>query len=399
MLLVKLADRLHNMRTIRHLSPEKQQRKARETMDIYAPLAGRMGMQWMRDELEDLGFRVLNPEGRKSIIRRFVTLRRELGDVIAKITEDIRTVLEPGGRRGRGGRAGEEALFDLAQDGGEEGGLQPALRHLRLPPHHPLGRRLLHRRSAPCTSAGRRCRGGSRTISASRSRTATARSTPRSRGATASGSRCRSARPEMHAVAETGVAAHWSYRDGERFENPFAVDPFSWLRSITERFERRGGRGVPRARQARDVHRPGVLLHPQGRGGEAAAGGDADRLRLCDPYPDRRQLRRRQGRRAAGAALDQAPQRPVGDDHPRRGAAAAAVLGGHGGDRAAPRRRSGGACAASSGRRRCGSGARSRGWRWSGWARRRPTRRWRRRRGGSGSRRPRTCWRGSGRRR
>ena len=234
-LLVKLADRLHNMRTISHLSPEKQQRKARETMDIYAPLAGRMGMQWMRDELEDLGFRVLNPEGRKSIIRRFVTLRRESGDVIAKITEDIRTVLGAGGRRGRGGRAGEEALLDLAQDGGEEGGLQPALRHLRLPHHHPLGRRLLHRRSAPCTSAGRRCRGGSRTISASRSRTATARSTPRSRGATASGSRCRSARAEMHAVAETGVAAHWSYRDGERFENPFAVDPFKWVRSITER--------------------------------------------------------------------------------------------------------------------------------------------------------------------
>ena len=90
-LLVKLADRLHNMRTIKHLPPDKQQRKARETMDIFAPLAGRMGMQWMRDELEDIGFRVLNPEARKSIIRRFVTLRRESGDVIAKITEDIRT--------------------------------------------------------------------------------------------------------------------------------------------------------------------------------------------------------------------------------------------------------------------------------------------------------------------
>ena len=62
-LLVKLADRLHNMRTIKHLPLEKQQRKARETMDIFAPLAGRMGMQWMRDELEDLGFRVLKPGG------------------------------------------------------------------------------------------------------------------------------------------------------------------------------------------------------------------------------------------------------------------------------------------------------------------------------------------------
>ena len=96
-LLVKLADRLHNMRTIRHLTPEKQQRKARETMDIFAPLAGRMGMQWMRDELEDIAFKVLNPEARKSIIRRFVTLRRESGNVIAQITDDIRAVLSQAG--------------------------------------------------------------------------------------------------------------------------------------------------------------------------------------------------------------------------------------------------------------------------------------------------------------
>ena len=75
-ILVKLADRLHNMRTIRTMSPEKQQQKARETMDIYAPLADRMGMQSMRDELEVLAFRVLNPEVRNSIMRRFITFQK-----------------------------------------------------------------------------------------------------------------------------------------------------------------------------------------------------------------------------------------------------------------------------------------------------------------------------------
>ena len=93
-ILVKLADRLHNMRTIRSMRPDKQAQKARETMDIFAPLAGRMGMQWMREELEDLAFRVLNPEARNSILRRFITLQRESGDVMAHITADIRLELE-----------------------------------------------------------------------------------------------------------------------------------------------------------------------------------------------------------------------------------------------------------------------------------------------------------------
>jgi guanosine-3',5'-bis(diphosphate) 3'-pyrophosphohydrolase len=93
-ILVKLADRLHNMRTIRSMNPDKQAQKARETMEIFAPLAGRMGMQWMREELEDLSFKVLNPEARNSILRRFLTLQKESGDVVHKITADILHELE-----------------------------------------------------------------------------------------------------------------------------------------------------------------------------------------------------------------------------------------------------------------------------------------------------------------
>ncbi len=66
-LLVKLADRLHNMRTIKVVDKEKQVRKAKETMEIYAPLADRMGMHRIRDELEDLSFEVLNEDARKLI--------------------------------------------------------------------------------------------------------------------------------------------------------------------------------------------------------------------------------------------------------------------------------------------------------------------------------------------
>ncbi len=79
-LLVKLADRLHNMRTLEHVKPAKRKIIAEETMEIYAPLAGRMGMQWLREELENHAFRWLNPEGYAAVVDRLKMLRdRNLG--------------------------------------------------------------------------------------------------------------------------------------------------------------------------------------------------------------------------------------------------------------------------------------------------------------------------------
>lgn len=88
-LLVKLADRLHNMRTIDHVPEEKRARIAEETMDIYAPLAGRMGMQAMRDELEDISFRVLNPEAYKAIAAKLDTLREKNGPLVEVVQRDV----------------------------------------------------------------------------------------------------------------------------------------------------------------------------------------------------------------------------------------------------------------------------------------------------------------------
>jgi len=95
-LLVKLADRLHNMRTIKHVRPAKRTRIAQETMDIYAPLAGRMGMQHMREELEDLSFAVLYPEARSSILSRLEVLRKDAGNLVGEIEAEITAKLEAG---------------------------------------------------------------------------------------------------------------------------------------------------------------------------------------------------------------------------------------------------------------------------------------------------------------
>ncbi len=88
-LLVKLADRLHNMRTLDHMPVEKRARIAEETMDIYAPLAGRMGMQDMRDELEELAFRHSNPEAYDIVTRRLEELSAKNSDLIHRIEDEL----------------------------------------------------------------------------------------------------------------------------------------------------------------------------------------------------------------------------------------------------------------------------------------------------------------------
>ena len=88
-LIVKLADRLHNMRTIDYLSEKKALRIALETMEIYAPLAERIGMQKMKNELQDLSFAKLHPEERQSIINRLEYLRLDEGSVVDKIETHI----------------------------------------------------------------------------------------------------------------------------------------------------------------------------------------------------------------------------------------------------------------------------------------------------------------------
>ena len=233
-ILVKLADRLHNMRTIKSMRAEKQAQKARETMEIFAPLAGRMGMQWMREELEDLSFKVLNPDARNSIMRRFVTLQRETGDVVHKITADIRTELEKARIEADVyGRAKKPySIWRKMQE--------KDLAFSRLSDIY--GFRIICADVADCY----RILG----VIHQRWRAVPGRfkdylSQPKNNGyrsihTTVSGRDGKRVEVqlrtrEMHEVAEAGVAAHWSYREGVRGKNPFAVDPAKWIATLNER--------------------------------------------------------------------------------------------------------------------------------------------------------------------
>ena len=93
-LLVKFADRLHNMRTLHFVkSDEKRRRIAQETLDIYAPLAGRMGMQGFREELEDLAFGEINADARNLVLERLTLLKEENGVKLDAIAYEISAML------------------------------------------------------------------------------------------------------------------------------------------------------------------------------------------------------------------------------------------------------------------------------------------------------------------
>jgi GTP pyrophosphokinase len=99
-LLVKLADRLHNMRTLEHMKPEKQEAIARETMEIYAPLANRLGISWIKQELEDLSFRYMYTTEYKALAEKLGKTRRDRERFIDDVTASVSDALGKSGMKG-----------------------------------------------------------------------------------------------------------------------------------------------------------------------------------------------------------------------------------------------------------------------------------------------------------
>jgi GTP pyrophosphokinase len=237
-LLVKLADRLHNMRTLQHLKdPEKRRRIAQETVDIYAPLAGRIGMQNLREELEDLAFAELQPEARNSIVTRLARLDAQSGDRIGRITDQIRRKLAERGidawvygrakrpysiwRKLRDKQLNFESLSDI------------------------FGFRVIVKSDEDCYRALGVLHTTWRMIP---ERFKDFISNPKTNGyrsvhTTVIGPELQRVEVQlrtekMHEIAERGVAAHWRYREHVDEHDSTAETAYQWLREMVELLEK-----------------------------------------------------------------------------------------------------------------------------------------------------------------
>ena len=96
-ILVKLADRLHNMRTLQYMSPAKQKEKARETMDIYAPIAQRLGISKVKVELDDLSLKYLKPEVYYDLVRQINQKKGERQEFVERIVKEVKAHISAAG--------------------------------------------------------------------------------------------------------------------------------------------------------------------------------------------------------------------------------------------------------------------------------------------------------------
>jgi GTP pyrophosphokinase len=237
-LLVKLADRLHNMRTLSFIkNADARRRIAQETIEIYAPLAGRIGMQNVREELEDLAFAELDPQARESIVKRLAQLDAQSSKRIARISDEIKRKLAEAGidawiagrakrpfsiwRKLKDKKINFEQLSDVFGFRAVVGSEEDCYRALGV--LHRTWRMIPERfKDFISLPKGNGYRSIHTTVMGPENQRVEVQI--RTQG--------------MHDVAERGVAAHWRYREHVNEEDPRAARAYEWLRDMVDLLER-----------------------------------------------------------------------------------------------------------------------------------------------------------------
>ncbi len=314
-LLIKLADRLHNMRTLEFVPPASRRRIAEETLDIYAPLAGRMGMQEMREELEDLSFHTLDPEAYAVVMQRLDSLAERNRNLIGEIESQLSKNLQKNGMTAHvyGRRkqpfsiwtkmerksVGFEQLSDIfgfrvVLDDVEACYRALGVVHTTWPV---VPGRFKDYISTPKQNDYRSIH--TTVIGPGNQRVELQIRTE-----------------EMDQIAEFGIAAHAFYKDGvgsptellKRESNAFA-----WLRhTIGILSESANPEEFLEHTKLELFHDQVFCFTPEGQADRAAASGQCDRLRLCRAYRRRQQRGRLQDQRQVRAAVVRAAERRRG---------------------------------------------------------------------------------------
>jgi guanosine-3',5'-bis(diphosphate) 3'-pyrophosphohydrolase len=144
-ILVKLADRMHNMRTLGYLSPERRERIARETIEIYAPIAHRLGMGKIRGELEDLALQHLEPDAYQEILRSIESRRHSNEEFLVEIRQEVEAELRREGHSGAHRRTPQAALLGLPEAAPPEDHRRRGVRPDGPAHRHRFGEELLRR--------------------------------------------------------------------------------------------------------------------------------------------------------------------------------------------------------------------------------------------------------------
>lgn len=230
-ILIKLADRLHNIRTLEFVSDEKKRRVAEETMAIYAPIASRLGLQWIKTELEDRCFEVLQPEVYGELQQRVEERQKERQHAVRELCETVRTQLDRNGIAAEvSGRpkhfysiyrkmVDKNLSFDEIYDVIAFRILVSNVREC----YESLG--LVHSLWKPLPGKVKDYIALPKANMYQSLHTAVI-------GPYGQPMEFQIRTREMHEVAEGGIAAHWRYKEGKLDVDSTAGEPYAWLRSM-----------------------------------------------------------------------------------------------------------------------------------------------------------------------